>query len=60
MAVYKAATSYRNPKRPDLSGFGYLAILKKLREQDPGLADEIERRGDQIFDSYDETERYRK
>ena len=60
MAVYKAATSYKNPKRPDLSGFGYLAILKKLREQDPDLADEIERRGDQIFDSYDETEIYRK
>ena len=60
MAVYKAATSYKNPKRPDLPGFGYLAILKKLREQDPDLADEIERRGDQIFDSYDETERYRR
>ena len=60
MAVYKAATSYKNPKRPDLRGFGYLAILKKLREQDPDLADEIERRGDQIFDSYDETERYRR
>ena len=43
MAVYKAATSYKNPKRPDLRGFGYLAILKKLREQDPDLADEIER-----------------
>jgi hypothetical protein len=60
MAVYKAATSYKNPKRPDLPGFGYLAILKKLREQDPDLADEIERRGDQIYDSYDETERYRR
>ena len=60
MAVYKAATSYKNPKRPDLRGFGYLAILKKLREQDPDLADEIERRGDQIYDSYDETERYRR
>jgi len=60
MAVYKAATSYKNPKRPDLRGFGYLAILKKLREQDPDLADEIKRRGDQIYDSYDETERYRR
>ena len=59
MAVYKAATSYKNPKRPDLPGFGYLAILKKLREQDPDLADKIERRGDQIYDSYDDAETYR-
>ena len=59
MAVYKAATSYRNPKRPDLPGFGYLAILKKLREQDSDFADEIERRGNQIYESYDDAETYR-
>lgn len=59
MAVYKAATSYKNPKRPDLSGFGYLAILKKLREQDPDLANAIESRGNQIYESYDDAETYR-
>lgn len=59
MAVYKAATSYRNPKRPDLPGFGYLAILKKLREENPDLANVIESRGNQIYESYDDAETYR-